>query len=42
MAGKQAKILSDTDLALVLSALATTRHPKRSRVMVLLSTVPSP
>ncbi len=37
MAGKQAKILSDTDLASVLSALATTRHPQRSRVMVLLS-----
>lgn len=37
MAGKQAKILSDTDLASVLSALATTRHPERSRVMVLLS-----
>jgi integrase/recombinase XerD len=37
MAGKQAKILSDTDLASVLSTLATTRHPQRSRVMVLLS-----
>lgn len=37
MAGKQAKILSDNDLSLVVSALETTRHPKRTRVMVLLS-----
>jgi integrase len=37
MAGKQAKILSDTDLASVLSALTTTRHPIRNRALILLS-----
>src|SRR4051812_11471966 len=37
MAGKQAKILSDNDLALVLTSLATTRHPLRNRVIALLS-----
>lgn len=37
MAGKQAKILADNDLALVLSSLQTTRHPLRNRLLVLLS-----
>lgn len=37
MAGKQAKILSDSDLSLVLSTLETTRHPIRNRALVLLS-----
>jgi len=35
--GKQAKILSDADLASVLSALAKTRHPLRNRAAILLS-----
>ena len=37
MAGKQAKILSDSDLSQVLSTLETTRHPSRNRALVLLS-----
>lgn len=37
MAGKQAKILSDADLSLVLSTLHTTRHPIRNRCLILLS-----
>jgi integrase len=37
MAGKQAKILSENDLLLVLTSLTTTRHPLRNKVILLLS-----
>jgi integrase len=37
MAGKQAKILSDDDLADLLVYASTTRHPIRNRLIVLLS-----
>ena len=37
MAGKQAKVLSERDVARVLDWVARRRHPTRDRVMVLLS-----
>lgn len=37
MPGKQAKIISDNDLATVLLSVETTRHPIRNRALILLS-----
>jgi integrase len=37
MAGKQAKILTDTQIALLLSFVSKQRHPHRNRVITLLS-----
>src|SRR4051812_31455366 len=37
MAGKQAKILADTDLDLLLCLADQTRNPRRNRIIVLLS-----
>src|SRR5690242_6637531 len=37
MAGRQAKILSDTELNLLLCFAKSTRHPLRNRIIVLLS-----
>lgn len=37
MAGKQAKILTDSQYSLLISFLSTLRHPRRNRVIALLS-----